>query len=646
MQNLVDITYSQTGASSNTDEMGMREMQRKAYAARHHQYILLKAPPASGKSRALMFLALDKTEKQGLRKTIVAVPEKTIGKSFQNTDLKKYGFFADWRISPYYNLCDADNEKDKTKRFKEFLDDPTAKSLVCTHSTLRNALTQIDNSKLNNSLLAIDEFHHVSADANNMLGDNIHRIMTETSAHIVAMTGSYFRGDAVPVLRAEDENRFYSVTYNYYQQLNGYRYLKSLGIGYAFYTGKYLNALHEALDTTKKTLIHIPSVNSRASTGDKYDEVDRIVKTIGEVIDTDYERRTMKVKTPDGRILIVADLVEDDSKDRQRLQSYLQRMYKRDDMDIIIALGTAKEGFDWEWCERCLTIGVRGSLTEVVQIIGRCTRDCEGKERAEFVNLIACPDTTQKNVEVAVNDMLKAISASLLMEQVLAPQWNFKTKKDEAEDDSPYTIVVEGLKPLSSERTKHIIESDMNELIATLYNSNMIQNAIGDGVAPEVVTQVLMPKVIQEKYPDLSQDEVEEIRQRLVLETNTKGAEIEMRSDGSRFMKIGSTFVNIDELNINLIDSVNPFQRAYEILSKSVTAEILKTIQTVIEEKRIDMDVAEAVTLFKNHVPKYMAEHSGKMPEITDSDPFVKRLAQAIAFIARKKQEAITQKSK
>lgn len=174
----------------------------------------------------------------------------------------------------------------------------------------------------------------------------------------------------------------------------------------------------------------------------------------------------------------------------------------------------------------------------------------------------------------------------------------------------------------------------------------MIQNAIGDGVAPEVVTQVLMPKVIQEKYPDLSQDEVEEIRQRLVLETNTKGSEVDVRSDGCRFMKIGSIFVNIDELNINLIDSVNPFQRAYEILSKSVTAEILKTIQTVIEEKRIDMDIAEAVTLFKNHVPKYMAEHGGKMPEITDVDPFVKRLAQAIAFIARKKQESMTPKNR
>ena len=113
------------------------------------------------------------------------------------------------------------------------------------------------------------------------------------------------------------------------------------------------------------------------------------------------------------------------------MQSYLQRMNSRDSLDILIALGTAKEGFDWEWCEHCITIGIRASLTEVVQIIGRCTRDCEGKTHAQFTNLIPCPDAAQDDVSMAVNDFLKAISASLLMEQVMAPKWNFKTKVDD-----------------------------------------------------------------------------------------------------------------------------------------------------------------------------------------------------------------------
>lgn len=65
--NIVDIKYQQTGTSSNTNELGMREMQAKAYEARNHRFLLIKAPPASGKSRALMFIALDKLKNQGIK---------------------------------------------------------------------------------------------------------------------------------------------------------------------------------------------------------------------------------------------------------------------------------------------------------------------------------------------------------------------------------------------------------------------------------------------------------------------------------------------------------------------------------------------------------------------------------------------------
>ena len=64
----------------------------------------------------------------------------------------------------------------------------------------------------------------------------------------------------------------------------------------------------------------------------------------------------------------------------------------------------------------------------MVQIIGRATRDAPGKTHAQFTNLLAEPDTADDVVRGAVNDMLKAIAASLLMEQVLAPNFNFRTK--------------------------------------------------------------------------------------------------------------------------------------------------------------------------------------------------------------------------
>lgn len=75
MENLVEIKYAQTGKSSATNDMGMREMQAMVYEQRNRPHLLVKAPPASGKSRAMMFVALDKLANQGIRKVIVAVPE-------------------------------------------------------------------------------------------------------------------------------------------------------------------------------------------------------------------------------------------------------------------------------------------------------------------------------------------------------------------------------------------------------------------------------------------------------------------------------------------------------------------------------------------------------------------------------------------
>lgn len=313
MPDLVKVNYARTGASTKTNIYGMREMQERAYASRDAQYLLLKAPPASGKSRALMFVALDKLANQGLKKVIVAVPERSIGSSFKATNLSQFGFFADWTPDEHFNLCTpgADNSKSKVGAFKSFLADSKSKILICTHATLRFAYNELADSDFDNCLLAVDEFHHVSADTNNSrLGDLLHGILNNSSAHVVAMTGSYFRGDTIAILLPEDEAKFVKVTYNYYEQLNGYTYLKSLGIGYHFYQGKYTTAIGEVLDTDKKTILHIPNVNAGESTKNKYDEVDFIIDSIGEVESQDPETGVIRVKRrKDGKIIKVADLV-------------------------------------------------------------------------------------------------------------------------------------------------------------------------------------------------------------------------------------------------------------------------------------------------------------------------------------------------
>ena len=644
--NIVDIRYEQTGAATATNELGMREMQAKAYEARDKRFLLIKAPPASGKSRALMFIALDKLMNQGLKKVVVAVPEKSIGRSFKKTNLKEHGFFADWHVTPYYDLCDVKNDKDKKGRFVEFFQQDSSNVLVCAHATLRNGMKELEDECFDNVLLAIDEFHHTSADASSNLGDVVRRVMNNSTGHIVAMTGSYFRGDGIPVLRQEDEARFYPVTYNYYQQLNGYQYLKNLVLGYHFYRGNYLDHIDEVLDTRKKTIIHIPSVNARASTGKgKYAETEDIMSAIGKVERKDYDTCIYNVRTQDGRLLKVADLVEDDPQERNRVQGYLQRMKRAEDMDIIIALGTAKEGFDWQWCEMCLTVGVRGSLTEVIQIIGRCTRDCEGKDTARFVNMIAMPEAEQADVKVAVNDFLKAITASLLMEQVMAPSWKFKTENDDSES-SPRTLIVEGLKPLSSEKTKLIVQEQLDDLKAAILQNEAVVKAISGSTTAETITLGLIPKVIRERYPDLTDNEVEEVRQRVLLDTMVKGNDIvdehgnpvslsddEQESEGNRLIKISNRFINIDKLSINLIDTINPFQRAYEVMSKSVDAPTLKIIQDTIAEQKFNLTLEQAISIFKGPLKAYVAEHDGKLPNMEDPNPKVREMAAALQMI-------------
>ncbi len=640
MPNLVEVTYAKTGKSLAINDMGMREMQARAFEARNAQYLLLKAPPASGKSRALMFLGLDKLFNQGLKKVIVAVPERSIGGSFECTDLKSHGFYADWEFDPDYNLCTPGGDSSKVSAFKTFLNDPKATILICTHATLRFAYEAVEESVFNDTLLAIDEFHHVSVDGDNRLGEVLRSIMKNTSAHIVAMTGSYFRGDSVPVLLPEEEAQFVKVTYNYYEQLNGYTHLKTLGIGYHFYQGRYLSAIDEVLNTDQKTILHIPNVNAGESTKDKHKEVDAILDIVGKVTRQDAETGVIFVERHgDGKIIKVADLVNDTPKERDKIVSYLRQMNDVDDMDLIIALGMAKEGFDWPFCEHALTVGYRGSLTEIIQIIGRATRDSSNKNHSQFTNLIAQPDATDDLVKLSVNNMLKAITASLLMEQVLAPSFKFKTKRFDDEEHEEGTIKIRGFKEPSSQRVKEIVESDLNDLKAAILQDNkMLQALPGEFIDPEVINKVMIPKVIQKKYPELSEEEIEEIRQHVVVDSVIKNSKIKEVGD-KKFVLMAGKFVNIEELNIDLIDRVNPFQKAFEVLSKSVTAKLLKVIQETIDAGRIQMTDEEAVILYRDKIGAFM-NSLNREPSLDAHDPLEKRMAEALVYLRNKKRQA------
>jgi superfamily II DNA or RNA helicase len=674
------VNYSSTGGSVQSNELGMRAMQERAYAMRGEQYLLLKSPPASGKSRALMFIALDKLNKQDVKQAIIAVPEKSIGSSFADEPLTKFGFYYDWSVEPRWNLCNAPGEDgSKVKSVESFLasDD---KTLVCTHATFRFAVERFGVEAFDDRLIAIDEFHHVSADGDNVLGGQLKELIERDKTHIVAMTGSYFRGDAVPVLMPEDEEKFEPVTYTYYEQLNGYEHLKTLDLGYYFYTGAYADDILKVLDPNEKTIIHIPNVNSRESMGDKIKEVEHIMHELGDWQGTDPTTGFQLIQTPTGKTLRIADLVNDDPSKRGKVSAALrvpEVKTNRDYVDIIIALGMAKEGFDWVWCEHALTIGYRSSLTEIVQIIGRATRDANGKTRARFTNLIAEPDASEEAVTDAVNDTLKAISASLLMEQVLAPRFNFtpKTSNSRAKEGYDYgergyqpdetnfgydeknglfDIEIKGVAEPQSDYGRRICQEDLNEVIAAFVQDKQTaeRGLFDTELVPQELTQVRMGKIIKDKYPDLEKEDVEAIRQHAIAALNiTQQAKkaILGAAAGAREGKgndqpkantalldgIRKLAMDVRELDVDWIDSINPFEQAYAIISKSMDEKSLKAMAEVISSKKHRIDLDEARELARRAVR--FKQERGRLPDLKSSDPWEQRMAQGIAVLAQLK---------
>ena len=197
----VSVVYARNGSSTKANALGMRPMQERAYEKRGEQYLLIKSPPASGKSRALMFIALDKLANQGLRQGIIVVPEKAIGASFQDEPLTQFGFWADWHVEPKWNLCNAPGPDNagKVNAVGAFLESGD-RVLVCTHATFRFAVDKFGVERFDDRLIAVDEFHHVSANPDSKLGQHLGAFIARDRVHVVAMTGSYFRGDAMPVL--------------------------------------------------------------------------------------------------------------------------------------------------------------------------------------------------------------------------------------------------------------------------------------------------------------------------------------------------------------------------------------------------------------------------------------------------------------
>jgi hypothetical protein len=344
----------------------------------------------------------------------------------------------------------------------------------------------------------------------------------------------------------------------------------------------------------------------------------------------------------------------------------------------------AKEGFDWIWCEHALTIGYRSSLTEVVQIIGRATRDAEGKERARFTNLIAEPTAEQAAVAEAVNDMLKAISASLLMEQVLAPRYEFTPRNAGAQEGFDYGpngymeggknlgvnketgeihIEINGLAKPKSKEGQRICKEDLNEVIAAfIQDKPALERGTLDkeNTIPEELTIERLGKIVRERYPELSEADQEAVRQHAIAvinitqqaklalelpESATTAASSSSGSDDGAAQQ-GNTslidgvrkFINVRDLDIDLIDRINPFEAAYAVLAKTMDEKSLRQIQASIAGKNIKITEDEARELAKRALQ--FKNERGRVPDVNSADAWEKRMAEGVAAFARYRAQA------
>jgi hypothetical protein len=157
------------------------------------------------------------------------------------------------------------------------------------------------------------------------------------------------------------------------------------------------------------------------------------------------------------------------------------------------------------------------------------------------------------------------------------------------------------------------------------------------------MTQQRMGKIIREKYPDLSDQDQEAIRQRAIAALNliqVAGKNLAVGSGSSNTALIDGIrryVTDVRELNVDLIDSINPFGEAYNILAKTMNEERLRQVQSAIAGRRVQLTPDEARDLAKRAL-KFKNER-GRLPSITSQDAWERRMAEGVAFLARMKQE-------
>lgn len=433
----------------------MRDWQVRAFEQlKNVPYMILNAPMGSGKSWLMCALSAFKMKRDASLKCVIAVPQTIIAPGFIHAKLQMPdGEQIEWYVK--HNLCSQIDSKGTVNYFIAWLsgesDSLSERVIVCTHATLVAAFKKLKSEKklhfLSNVLVWIDEAHHVKNVAvdgfdgtiNNGLGELVSYLSREahSDVQIGLTTASFFRGDRASLLTESMESQFTRFKLPYDEYFRSMKYLKSFSYDFLLCGPDYIKGIERVLQEREgKDIIYIPHPVSQYSTGNKHQEVSRIVGTYGMAVRTTEDGLSI-IKGQNGERKIL-DLVSEDK--RKPKKNYLENPDVKkhpQSLDGIIALGMFKEGANWIHANRCIIVGARSSLVDVIQMIGRVFRDAEGKDHVEIIQLLPflLDSQDEDGFRENLNNYVKAIYASLILENILNPVKIKSVQRVEKESD-------------------------------------------------------------------------------------------------------------------------------------------------------------------------------------------------------------------
>ena len=535
-----DKKLSQLGSN------GLRPFQNQVYQHRDEKIIVINAMTGAGKSICSQTIALHKLADGQIKRVIIAVPQKSIGVNFREYPVAAFEHADKYRVS--LDLIDTNNT---TERLQQFLEHGEG-ICICTHSTL--IASAPSESQFHDTLLVVDEAHHVSAseEAMNHLGFCVTNSM-ESSGHTLLMTATPFRSDAAAVVPQGFDyvSSFFSIT----EFLKDCVHLHGINTEFDIHEcDSYLERINE-IDFSRKTAIYIPVTDSYEVRGlfDKESKQEHITELVNQIgTPQGRDENGFYLVEREGKVLRIADLVNDEGEQQEALDS----TRKTGECDIVLSMSKAKEGWDYPCIEQVVIVGARGSLSDTLQMIGRGVRDYPGKETC-FVRILAqIADVSSEDVREQTSRFLKTVYCAQLLEDIMIPASLFNLRRIPKDDGGQEDILP---------KVKDAIEDTaINARIGEAIRNLPISVQLGS--KSEIQEAVL--GIIRKELPDMNEAELEQFERALKTARFIRQEVIQKELS----LEFAGT-INVDDIDFAVIDDMSHVADAVEVLAKGMGLE-------------------------------------------------------------------------